>query len=621
MSTGTPAPAVPRYSERSQIPPQHTWDLSDLFASDTEFEAALKSARELPERYAAQRCTACSSAQGLLDYLVFDDKSGMALARLANYAERRYDEDTRAARYQDYTSQVTSLMVQVESAGAWFTPELLNLDAQTLEDWFAQEPGLEAYRRLIEQITRMRPHTLPSEQEELLAQAGEMAAAPERSFSMLNDADLTFPEAQDSQGGSHPVTHGTFIPLMMSADRTLRQNAFTGFYGVYQQFANTSAAILSSQVKSLKFFAEARSYQDAPGAPASLEASLFPTEVPSRCYLNLIDSVHRNMDAMYRYVDLRKRLLGLDSLHYWDIYAPLLPSEEMHFSYGEACDIMLQALEPLGSQYTDLVRKGLDERWIDVYETPGKRAGAYSAGGYGMHPVILLNYQGTLNDVFTLVHEMGHSIHTYLSTHTQPPAYSDYVMFVAEVASTLNECLLINWFLEHAGDGLDSATAQRRRAYLVNYYLEQFRTTLYRQCMFAEFERDVAQIAADGKGLTADTLCQRYAQLCSSYFGPSIEADPGISYEWARIPHFYYDYYVYVYATSFAAAVALSRRILEEGESAVADYLAFLSGGSSQPPLDLLRGAGVDMNTPGPIDQALAVFAGLVDEMDQLTRE
>ena len=600
---------------RDEIDPRYAWDLSCMFADDDAFAAALEAAQDLPARYAAHQATATASAAGLLDFLRFDDENSVLLGKLGNYAERKHDEDTRIAKYQDWSSQVTTLFVAIGASAAWFTPQLLAVDEDELASWFAAEPALEPYRRRIEMVSRQREHVLPTEQEALLAAAGEMAAQPENTFSMLNDADLTFPDALDAEGQPHPVTHGSYIPLMLSGDRTLRRSAFESLYGTYGAFRNTSAAILGSQVKSLKFFSGAHKYASA------LEASLFPTEVPTEAYANLIDSVHANMDAMYRYVDLRRSMLGVDELHYWDLYAPMVGDVDMHFTYEEACDIMLQALAPLGEDYLAIVREGLEQRWIDVYENPGKRSGAYSAGGYGMHPVILLNFHGTLDDVFTLVHEMGHSVHTYLACHNQPPSYANYVMFVAEVASTTNECLLLQWFLEHAGDGVDEREALRRRAYLINHYLEQFRTTLYRQTMFAEFERDVNEMAGRGEGITAEALCARYARLNADYFGPGIAADEGISLEWARIPHFYYDFYVYVYATSFSAAVALSQRILAEGAPAVEKYLAFLAGGSSQPPIDLLRGAGVDMATREPIDSALAVFGGLVDQMADLASQ
>ena len=432
--------------------------------------------------------------------------------------------------------------------------------------------------------------------------------ARQQVYNLLNDADLTFPDAHDAKGAAHPVTHGSYIPLMMSADRTLRESAYESLYSSYRQFRNTFAATLGAQNKQLKFFAEARRYESA------LEAALSANEVPTQVYTNLIETVHNNMDAMYKYVALRKELLDVDELHFSDLYVPIVDDVELTFTYEEACDIILEALRPMGENYLALVRRGLSERWIDVYETPGKRSGAYSAGGYGMHPVILLNFQGKLDDVFTLIHEMGHSIHTYLSCANQPVCYSDYVIFVAEVASTCNEALLTRYLLDHAKN-------ERERAYFLNHFLEQFRATLYRQTMFAEFELKVAELTAQGAGITADALCGIYKELNAQYFGDGIALDENIALEWARIPHFYYRFYVYQYATGFAAAIALSQRILDLGEQGREDYLGFLKGGSSKPPIDLLRGAGVDMLSPEPVEDALKLFDEMVDEMAEACRK
>jgi oligoendopeptidase F len=433
-----------------------------------------------------------------------------------------------------------------------------------------------------------------------------MAATPENAYSMLADADLAFAPALDAAGAGHAVTNGGYIALQQSPDRTLRENAFKSFMGGWRQFGNTCAATLQGQVKQLAFFARARRYD------SSLEAALAANEVPTSVYANLVEAVEGRLAPLHRYVDLRKRLLGVDELHYWDLYVPVVGDVEMTFTYEEACDIVLQALAPLGEDYLAIVRHGLASRWVDVYENPGKRSGAYSAGGYGMEPVVLMNFHGTLDDVFTLAHELGHSVHTYLSCRNQPPCCSDYPIFVAEVASTCNEALLIRWFLDNRAN--DPAT----RAYLINHFLEQFRGTMYRQTLFAAFEREAGAMNDRGEGLTCEALSALYADLCARYYGPGIAADPEITIEWARIPHFYYNYYVYQYATGFAAAVALSQRILEQGAPAVADYLGFLSGGSSKPPLDLLRGAGVDLQTPAPVEAALDLFASLVDELEGL---
>ncbi len=600
-------PALPTFASRDEIDARYRWDLSNMYVDDDAFLAALEAARAYPERIAAQRDTATSSAAGLLAYLRLDDEVSVELSKLANYAQRKSDEDTRVARYQDFTSQVVTLCVAANAAGSWFTAAVLAIDPADLARFYEEEPQLEFYRRALDRILAQRDHVLSPAEEELLARAGEMAAQPDAIYSMFHDADLTFADAVDASGEKHPVTHGTFVPLLMSSDRTLRQSAYASLYGTYRQFRNTSAAILASQLKQLKFFADARHY------PTTLDAALADTEVPTSVYHSLIDTVHANLGSLHAYTALRKRLLGVDELRFWDLYVPVVDSVDMRFTYEEACDIIVQALAPLGEEYLAIVREGLASRWVDVYENPGKRSGAYSAGGFGMHPMILLNFHGTLDDVFTLAHEMGHSVHTYLSSHAQPARYADYVIFVAEVASTCNEALLIDWFLKNRADD------PRVRAYLVNHYLEMFRGTLFRQCQFAEFELAANELVARGEGVTAEALSAIYRKLNETYFGPAAVVDDEIALEWARIPHFYYNYYVYQYSTSFAASVAVSRRILEQGAPAVASYLDFLRGGCSKTPIELLRGAGVDLSTPQPVQDALDVFAGLVDELDELT--
>lgn len=592
---------------RADIDKRYTWDLESIFPTEDAFIEAFENAKSYPEAYRSYQGKISQSANDLLAFLRMDDEADIALGKLVNYVERKSDEDTRVSRYQDLSSQVMTLLVSISGAASWFSSELLTISDQTMERFYQTCPDLELYRRNLDRIFRRREHTLSPAEEALLARAGDMASQPGNVFSLLNDADLTFKDAVDAQGTAHPVTHGSYIPLMMSQDRTLRKAAFASIYESYGQFRNTFASLLGAQTKQLNFFAEARKYDSA------LAYCLDGNEVPTQVYTNLIDSVHKHLPTLHRYTTMRKTLLGVDKLHFYDLYVPVVDDVDMKFTYEKACEIMLAALKPLGEDYLSLVRKGISERWIDVYETPGKRSGAYSAGSYGIHPVILLNFQGTLDDVFTLVHEMGHSIHTYLSCQNQPSCYSDYVIFVAEVASTCNEALLIRYLLDHANDS-------RQRAYLLNHFLEQFRATLYRQCMFAEFELYINELTAQGMGLTADTLCQKYRELNAAYFGDDIVLDDEIALEWARIPHFYYQYYVYQYSTGFAAAIALSQRILSGGEDELNDYLGFLKGGSSQPPIDLLKGAGVDMTTTKPIDDALDYFATLLDEMEELTR-
>ncbi len=591
--------------ERKDIEEKYRWDLSSMFVSDEAFEKALDEGAAYVSKIGEFEGKVTKSPENLLSYLKLDDEINILLSKIMNYAQRRSDEDTRVAKYQDYTNRSMSLAVSLSAASAWFTPELLTLTDAEMEAFYEVCPDLELYRRSLSQIFAQRAHTLSPSEEKLLAAAGEMASAPESTYSMFADADLKFADAVDSEGKTYTVTHGSFVPLEMSSDRDLRKSAYKSLYGTYMNFRNTCAATLSAQVKQLKFFADARRYD------TTLEAALDDTEVPTEVYTNLIEAVHSGMDSMYKYVSLRKKLLGVDELHFYDIYAPIISDVDMHFTYEEACELILKALEPMGEEYLSIVKKGLSERWIDVYENTGKRSGAYSAGGYGMNPNILLNFHGTLNDVFTLIHEMGHSVHTYLSSHNQPPVYSDYVIFVAEVASTCNEALLMQYLLKTTED-------KKQRAYILNHFLEQFKSTLYRQCMFAEFELEINKLNEKGEGVTADACTEIYRNLQKLYFGDGIVIDDEISHEWARIPHFYYNYYVYQYSTGFAAAMALSQRILTLGEPAVKDYIGFLSGGSSKTPIELLRGAGVDMASPEPVLSAIKVFDGLIDEMNEI---
>ena len=589
---------------RADVPAKDKWAIQDLFATDDDWRAALAKAKEFIPRITAFRGRLAESGAVLLSFFRLDDEISLAFDALVHYAQRRSDEDTRVAAYQEMVSQVTRFAVEIQSAAAFETPELLAISDEDMNRLYAEAPELELYRLNIDRIRRRREHVLSDKEEAILAAAGEMAASPDDIYSMLNDADLKFPDAVDKDGSKHPVTHGTFIPLMQSYDRVLRKSAFDSLYSVYSQFRNTSAATLSAQLKQLLFFANVRKY------PSTLDAALDGNEVPTEIYRNLIDAVHRSFAPMYRYVALRKKLLGVDELHMYDLYVPVVDGVEMKFTFEEAKEIALKALAPLGEDYLNLLREGFANGWIDVYENEGKRSGAYSAGAR-VHPYVLLNFKGTLDDVFTLVHEMGHSIHSYLSNKTQPTAYQDYVIFVAEVASTCNEALLMEYLLSVTTD-------KKERAYLINHFLEQFRGTLYRQTMFAEFELAANEMTQRGEGTTAEALCAMYKKLNEQYFGPEMNVDEEISLEWARIPHFYYDYYVYQYATGYAAAIALSRRILREGEAAVKDYLGFLSGGCSADPITLLRGAGVDMASPKPVEDATKLFDEMISEMEKI---
>lgn len=590
---------------RSQVDPANTWAITDLYPSDQAWREACESVRGLVRDLAAYRGRLGESAATLLAFFRLQDEIDLQGDRMISYAFRKSDEDTRNPVYQEMSAQAQNFLVELSQALSFQTPELLAIEDATLESFFAQEPALAHYRLVLKRIRSKKDHTLSPDCEALLASAERMGQAPDDIFSLLNDADMTYPDAVDSKGETHPVTHGNYVSLLQSADRTLRQSAFQSLYGVYGQFRNTCAAILGAQMKQLQFFADARRY------PSALHAALAETEVDPQIYHNLIQTVHDNLDAMHRYVRLRKKLLGVDKLHYYDLYTPIVADEDASIPFEQAKDMAREALKPLGEDYLKILNEGFDNRWIDVYENQGKRSGAYSAGVYGVHPYVLLNYTDTLDDVFTLVHEMGHALHSYLSNHTQSVTYAGYKIFVAEVASTCNEALL----MQHL---LSKTTEPKRRAYLINHFLEQFRGTLYRQTMFAEFELWCSEQTRKGQPLTAESLNEKYAELNRLYYGEDIEPDPEIALEWARIPHFYYNFYVYQYATGFTSAIALSQRILKEGRPAVEDYLHFLSGGCSADPVSLLKGAGVDISSPAPIVDALKLFDTLIGEMEQL---
>ncbi len=596
-----------RIPERSEIAEQDKWAIHDIYATDELWEADLQKAKDLIPTVSAFAGKLGGSAQNLLDYMKLTEEIAVLADALGNYAMRRSDEDARVSKYQAMVGSLMSTCVALGSASSFSTPEIMAISDETMEKFYAELPELERYRRYLNDIRRRRAHVLTPAEEKLLAAAGEMANAPDTIYGMFNDADVTFPDAIDSEGNHHPLSQGTYISYMESNDRALRKSAFENLYRTYGSYKNTISAILSAQVKQLQFFADARKYSSA------MEASLDATNVPTTVYTNLIEAVHKNMDKMYRYVALRKKLLGVDELHMYDIYTPLVEDVAKKAGIDEAKQTVYDALAPLGEEYRKVLKQGFDSRWIDVYENAGKRSGAYSAGAR-VHPFVLLNYTGTLDSQFTLAHEMGHAMHSYLSNHTQTPLDADYVIFVAEVASTCNEALLMEYLL-------GKTTDKKERAYLINHFLEQFRTTLYRQTMFAEFELNIGKMAQEGTSLTPDVLNAEYRRLNRLYFGEEVVLDDEIDMEWMRIPHFYYNYYVFQYATGYAAAIALSRRILREGESAVKDYLGFLSGGCSKSPIDLLRGAGVDMSTTAPVEEALKLFDELIGEMEQLMQD
>lgn len=593
--------------QRTEVPEEFTWDLSAVFPSDgawrEEFEAVRTAVKALPE-YAGRLG---ESAGTLLEYTQLSWDVNTRFIQLLNYAQRKSDQDTRVGEYQSMSGRIIALAVEINSAEAFETPELLAIPDETLERFYAELPGLELYRRYFTVIRDRREHILSQPEEKLLAAAGEMAEVPDEIFSKFSDADLTFPDAVDGEGNLHPLSSGTFVLYEMSEDRELRRCAYETLYGTLGKFRNTAAALLDAEAKKRRFFASARKY-DSP-----LAAAVSNTRVPPEVYRNLIDTVNANLDKLHRYVRLRKKLLGVDELHMYDIYAPMVSGADREITFEQAKSTVYDALAPLGEEYRAILKEGFEGRWIDVYENQGKRSGAYSAGG-DPHPYVLLNHKDNLESMFTLAHEMGHALHSYLSNRTQPAVYRDYVIFVAEVASTCNEALLMEYLLDRTAD-------KRERAWLINHFLEQFKGTLYRQTMFAEFELRMGELNGSGETLTADLLCREYRALNEKYYGPDMASDDYIALEWARIPHFYYNYYVYQYATGYSAAIALSRRILKQGAPAVKDYLEFLSGGRSKDPIDLLRGAGVDMAGPQPVQDALDLFGGLLDEMEAIMEE
>ena len=590
---------------RSEVPEAETWDLRDLYPTDEAWLAEYEDLKTMPERAAAFQGKLGKSAEDLLLWFRLQDEIQERLSRFHTYASCKSDQDTGNGTYQDFRGKAMGTYVAVLSACAFATPEIMAIDDDTLNLFYAAQPELLGYQRSLYQIRRRKAHILSPECEKLLAAAGEMADSPDRVSSTFRDADLTFPSVVDGEGKERTLTDATFIPMLMGSDRALRKTAFETYYARMSEFKNTLAATLDAQFKSLKFFADARGYE------STLAASLDATEVPTEVYHNLISAVHDNLDKMYRYVALRKKRLGVDELHMYDVYTPIVADADSVIPYETAKETVLEALAVLGKDYTDLLKEGFDHRWIDVRENVGKRSGAYSTGSGKPHPYVLLNHKDNLDCQFTLAHEMGHALHSYHSVTHQPTATSDYVIFVAEVASTCNEVLLMRHLL-------GKTTDPKERAYLINHFLDQFKGTVYRQTMFAEFELAMGRMVEGGQTLTADALSEKYLALNKLYFGPDMVSDPQIALEWTRIPHFFYNYYVFQYATGFSAAVAIADRILTLGESAVADYKKFLSGGSSTDPISLLKIAGVDMSSPAPVNAALKLFGELVDELEKL---
>jgi oligoendopeptidase F len=582
--------------KRKDIPDEFKWHLNDLFQSDEEWEGELSDIYTRCEKIATYSGRLGMSAQDILHFLEEQDELCYHLERVYVYANESYHQDTADAKYQAFASKADSARVAVASALSFADPEILAIPKERLESFFTEEKELLKYRREIEVILRRKEHTLSPAEENILAQVGEIAVAPDNIYSMFSNADLKFPTIADVEGNRIRITHGNFVKLMRDDDRSMRKLVFESVYNTYEKWGNTIAAIYTASLKKESFYAKMRKY------PSVRAMHMAGGSIPEKVYDNLIEAVHNHLPAMHRYMALRKKVLGVERLHMYDLYVPLVSDVDEEYGFDRAKDIVKEALAPMGEDYIKVLQEGFDGGWIDVYENENKRSGAYSWAAYGTHPYVLLNHQDDLESVFTLAHEMGHAIHTYFSNKSQPVTYADYLIFVAEVASTCNECLLSHYLLENEQD-------EKKRRYILNHYLEAFRTTLFRQTMFAEFEQIVHEKTAQGESLTKEDMNKIYHDLNVLYYGPEVVVDPLIDCEWMRIPHFYNAFYVYQYATGYSAAVAFSHKILKEGKPAVERYINnFLCGGSSRDPIELLSMAGVDMATSEPVEEALKVF-------------
>ena len=597
-----------KLNTREEADARYKWAIEDLYKDDEDWKRDYELLKSRIPELTKFRGRLGESAEVLLSMQKLSDELNQLLEKVYVYANQRLHENTDNSTYQNLASQAQGLLVELSESLSFVEPELMELPDGIIETFLDENEELLVYRQYFENIIRQKKHVLPTEQEQLLAAMGEVAESPKDIFSMFNNADIRFPEITGEDGHPVQVTHGRYMSLMQSRNRQVRKDAFEAMYGVYGDWRNTLAAMYRANVKQEAFLAKAHKYT------SDLEAALDGSHIPVKVYEQLIEAVHESMPLMYRYMKLRKKLLGVEELHMYDLYVPVIEQDHSEIPFEQAKKTVLEGLAPMGEEYLHLLREGFDHGWIDVYENQGKRTGAYSWGAYGTHPYVLLNYQGTLHDVFTLAHEMGHALHSWYSDEHQPYIYAGYRIFVAEVASTCNEALLIHYLMEQSKKAGD----RKKTMYLMNYFLEQFRTTLFRQTMFAEFEKITHGLQEQGETLTADRLCEIYYDLNKLYFGEEICVDQEIAMEWARIPHFYTPFYVYQYATGFSAAIALSKRILEQGAPAVEQYKKFLKGGSSMYPLELLKMAGVDMEQKAPVQDALAVFAQYLDEMERL---
>ena len=587
--------------ERKDVPAEYKWHIEDIFESNEAFEAELAAFSEDVKALGDFAGHLGDSPEKLLEYLDLKEQLMVRADSLGAYAFHRADEDTSDPFYQEMQGRVEYLFNQLTALLAFEGPELLALPAGTVENALDSCAGLAPYRHYLEDVLRGREHTLSKTEEDLMALTMDLTGTPQNIYYMFNNADITFASVTDKDGNEVPISHGRFVPLLESQDRDLREKVFKSYYKSFDAYKNTVAAIFSGNLKKERFIMKARHYDSA------MAAHLDQNNIPTSVYDQLIEAVHDALPEMYRYVRLRKKLLGVDELHMYDVYTPLVADEHPEIPFETAKEMVIRGLAPLGEKYIADLKAGMEGGWIDIYENKGKRTGAYSGGDYAHHPYVLLNYQGNLDNVFTLAHEMGHSLHSWYANHTHNYTNAQYSIFVAEIASTCNEALLMHDLLGRTDD-------PQEKLYLLNHYLDTFKGTLFRQTMFAEFEKIVHEKTAAGEVLNAQALNAIYLDLNKKYFGPDMVSDPEIALEWARIPHFYTPFYVYQYATGYSAAIALSSRILKEGKTAVDDYLAFLSAGGSDYPIEVLKRAGVDMTTKKPVADALKVFSEVLDE-------
>ncbi len=590
--------------KRSEVSPENAWNLQDLFADQAAWDQEFQDIKKLAQK-ASEFQGKLDNAEVIRDCFKLEDDISFKLERVYVYAHLHHDEDTAEATYQALSQKAKKLNVEVSEALSFVTPEILAQPEQKLDQYIA-DPALAPYRFTLQEMKREKAHILSKSEEALLAQVGTLSQAPQNIFSMLNNADLKFPNIKDEHGNEVELTHGSYIQYLENPNREVRERAFKAVYDTYARNKNTIAASLSANVNKNIFYSRVRKY------PSVLEMSLYGDNIPKEVYTNLVDTIHESLPLLHRYMKLRKKLLGVEELHMYDLFAPLVKEYKWDITFDEAKAMTVEGLKPLGKEYLDVLKKGYSDRWIDVYENENKRTGAYSWGAYGTHPYVLLNHKDNLNSMFTLAHEMGHALHSYFSDEALPYRDAQYTIFLAEVASTTNEALLMDYLLKHATD-------PKQKMYLLTYYADQFRTTVFRQTMFAEFEKIIHERAEQGESLTPQALSDIYYELNMKYHGDGMTVDKDIAMEWARIPHFYNSFYVYKYATGFSAATSFSKQILEEGQPAVDRYLGFLKSGGSDFSINILKKAGVDMSSPKPIREAMSVFESLIEEMEKLT--